>query len=526
MGLTTCLTLSSFWSSVTYAGYVLQETVKQGKSIEKQFSQYQTSCQVGEVLRDLPEEIFERYPGNQNQYREICVATQDKTLGPVESKRLSDVEVRAILKSGPNNNRIILTFLGDGYTASEKSRFYTDVERMVRDLMDGPTFRSYRSLFNIYAVFASSRDSGLSDRQRLDTAYDLYRVPAGSKRGIRVGNRRAVESALKEVPAFTDYPIIIANDDFYGGLGGRYAITTRSHTSGTMVLRHELGHNFSNVGEEYDGGQVYSGANFSSSDRPAWKQWIDQTLKPQRSKFLTGSYVWQDLGKKEFRKDFQFNEPGDFLYQLELSAVGWESENDVQILLDGKELKITGEFTADRTFLNTELFPIQKGRHTLIIRDLNNDGNNVLAFANGYAFPAEHDFTPDKVGAYNVFGDGGRMRGYRPTYSQCLMREMSSLTFCPVDQENIWLRLLGRVSLIDRVVQNESQLTVETLNLSGLKIKWFAKSANGWNQLGANQRTLDTSTHDAREFKVEVEFETKEIRKQSKHTIDSKIIKI
>ena len=49
----------------------------------------------------------------------------------------------------------------------------------------------------------------------------------------------------------------------WGGLGGRYAITTRSLTSGSMVLRHELGHNFSNVGEEYDGGQVYSGANFS-----------------------------------------------------------------------------------------------------------------------------------------------------------------------------------------------------------------------------------------------------------------------
>ena len=41
----------------------------------------------------------------------------------------------------------------------------------------------------------------------------------------------------------------VRSEQRYGGLGGRYAITTRSKNSGSMVLRHELGHNFGNVGE-------------------------------------------------------------------------------------------------------------------------------------------------------------------------------------------------------------------------------------------------------------------------------------
>lgn len=37
-----------------------------------------------------------------------------------------------------------------------------------------------------------------------------------------------------------DFPSVIANDDFYGGLGGEFVIATRSETSGTMAVRHEI----------------------------------------------------------------------------------------------------------------------------------------------------------------------------------------------------------------------------------------------------------------------------------------------
>ena len=37
--------------------------------------------------------------------------------------------------------------------------------------------------------------------------------------------------------------------------GGQFVIGTKSRTTGTVVLRHEMGHNFIDVGEEYDGGE-------------------------------------------------------------------------------------------------------------------------------------------------------------------------------------------------------------------------------------------------------------------------------
>jgi len=104
-------------------------------------------------------------------------------------------EFRTITEQGPSQNRICLTFLGDGYTEAEKEKFFTDVAAMVDDLFNGKTFQSYKSLFNIYAVFVPSKDSGITDLQQKNTAFGLYRSPAGSKRAIMPGNTSAIERA-------------------------------------------------------------------------------------------------------------------------------------------------------------------------------------------------------------------------------------------------------------------------------------------------------------------------------------------
>lgn len=47
-------------------------------------------------------------------------------------------------------------------------------------------------------------------------------------------------------PGGCDYPSLIGNDNYYGGLGGEFVISTKSNRTGTVVLRHEMGHNFGN----------------------------------------------------------------------------------------------------------------------------------------------------------------------------------------------------------------------------------------------------------------------------------------
>ena len=211
----------------------------------------------------------------------------------------------------------------------------------------GQTFASYLPLFNVHAVFVPSNESGVSDGERKDTALSLYRSPAGSKRGIIPGDRWAAERALRLAPD-TDYPILVANDDFYGGLGGRYAITTRSHNSGTMVLRHELGHNFGNVGEEYDGGQVYSGANHSRSASLKWDHWIDSEGQVQEARNLARGYPWKNLAEGPITVDFtvpEGDENGPQQIGIDISSVGWETPEDVKIFIDGEEQRYEGVYT-------------------------------------------------------------------------------------------------------------------------------------------------------------------------------------
>ena len=64
-----------------------------------------------------------------------------------------------------------------------------------------------------------------------------------------------------------DHVMLMARDAWYGGLGDRVAIFTSSRTSGALALRHELGHVLADVGEEYDGGEDYSGPNFAETNR-------------------------------------------------------------------------------------------------------------------------------------------------------------------------------------------------------------------------------------------------------------------
>jgi IgA peptidase M64 len=444
-------------------------------------------------------------------------------------------EVRTLINQGPTDNRIDLTIVGDGYTEAEKAKFFSDARRLTDDMFVGQTFANYLPLFNVHAVYVPSNESGLTDVERKDTALGLYRSPRGSKRGVMPGNRRAIEKALELAPD-TDYPILVANDDFYGGLGGRYAITTRSHNSGTMVLRHELGHNFGRVGEEYDGGQVYSGANHSRSADLPWGQWMDGEGQVHEAKSLARGYPWENLSKGPINVDFKVpegDENGPMQIGIDVSSVGWEGPQDVEILVDGEPQKYQGVFTEDRSFFRLEdAKSLSAGDHKLTIREKNADGDNVVAAVRINAYPADYDFSKNKVGGFPTFNAYGQHVGYRPTHESCLMRNMRSTEFCSVDKENMWHQFLNRVDLVDEIKVTpirgrdgavEKLISVETPDLEGLNIRWYGeeKSEDGsvrevqLNHLQGQSQWIAHAGEDAGKYRVEVSFATDEVRKYS-----------
>lgn len=525
------------FSSHSLASNLVRQLVNPDGSIEVlSIKEIHSPMSVKQRYKLLPEKIVEGRDHNQIQQSSIeewIVSDAElKKLGLMDFSRNSnsrevwiDSEVRALVVTGDPRNRIDLPIVAEGYTLAEKEKFFADAERIRSELFSGSTFQSYSALFNVYAVFVPSVDSGVTDTVQRDTALGLYRSPANSKRAILYDSTAAIERAIALAPD-DDYPILLVNDDYYGGLGGRYAITTRSETTGIIVLRHELGHNFSAVGEEYDGGGVYSGANFSSSANVPWKHWMTSNkVEVFESKFISGQYLWKNLKEGPITSDFTFP-PGDFDFDMEISSVGWSSPQDVEFSINGIVKTLTGFFTGDRSFFQlAEPLALSPGRHTMRFEEKIKDGDNILAFAMTYAQPKNLK-REEFYGAYSTFDQNEVRRGYRPTFKSCLMRDMSSSSFCAVDRENMWIRFLNVVNLIDGVkVEGSGDQKIaklQTVDLDGLLISWYKKSGANWTLLEGSGNSISVSGAGKATYKVVVEFKTDEVRKPGQRFISEK----
>ncbi|ORY37069.1 hypothetical protein BCR33DRAFT_769980 [Rhizoclosmatium globosum] len=327
--------------------------------------------------------------------------------------------VKQLISSGPSSNRIDVVLMGDGYTRAQESLFFDDMQRLTDEMWDAGAFEEVLPFFNVWAVFVESRESGIGvGGVAKDTVFGLYR-DGTELRGVYPSKPEVARAVCKATgPNACDFPSLIANDPFYGGLGGEFTIGTSSHTTGTLVLRHEFGHTMIQVGEEYDGGEAY---------RP---------------------YI------------LNFTSTGDFQrWHLRITASGVETPDSLQVLLDGKKLDWTTSGDLDRHFsdwINNES-GFSEGEHTLEFRQGYPPASpdapiRQLCSVTLHEFGSqeEYHFSPDYIGAFPTFSLSGK-KSYRPSHESCLMRNMSSPHFCPVCKEGLFLQLLRRVSLIDDV---------------------------------------------------------------------------
>lgn len=359
-------------------------------------------------------------------------------------------EVRSLVDSGPVKNRVDLVFMGDGYTEAEREKFFSDAARLTQELFTGQTFSSYLPLFNVHAVFRPSVVSGIGKGHAVDTAYKLYRE-GNTLRAIFPGDPDAIRQSCGEAPD-CDYPVVIANDEFYGGLGGEVAVTTRSVASGTVVLRHELGHNFGRVGEEYDGGGYFGANNAGSVRNLGWQKWLTNHEPRSQAADLQAlalGWPWQDITAAPYLLRFQSSGTRPFA-AIRLSLSGLGGSDAYTVALDGKPLDVPALPNNDRNFVDFDFAaPLPGGDHELKVSALRPSGQAYLSSmtVHEYGFDPQQDL--EHIGAYPVFGPDLKVAGYRPTNEACLMRNMLHPWFCPVCQENNWRQLLGALQLVD-----------------------------------------------------------------------------
>ncbi|MET9544871.1 M64 family metallopeptidase [Streptomyces sp. NPDC006627] len=214
-----------------------------------------------------------------------------------------DGDVVPVVRSGPTGSKLDVVFIGDGYTASQQEDFHADVRAKWAKVSAVEPYASYKSLFNVWAVDAVSRQSGVSGDPNSGTVKDTALGSAfycdGIERLLCVDTNK-VESYAKKA-ADPDLVIVLANSTKYGGAGynditspsGYDGIATASsdHAQSDQVVVHETGHSLGKLADEYwyEEYGAYTGtepwesntskltADRLTAQKKKWYRWIGQT---------------------------------------------------------------------------------------------------------------------------------------------------------------------------------------------------------------------------------------------------------
>ena len=197
-------------------------------------------------------------------------------------------ETVAVLQNGPNDKRINIAVLGDGFTAAQLPNFVTSAQNTVNYLFTKSPYKEYKNYFNAYAIKVISPETGV---KHPGTASDVAEpvIPVSNPNnylgaGFDFGVHRCMYSSTTNKVAqvlaanVPDYDItyVLGNTTEYGGCGGTYAFASLNASSNEIVV-HELGHSFGKLADEYWFSGSGEAANKTQNSDPAtikWKNWL------------------------------------------------------------------------------------------------------------------------------------------------------------------------------------------------------------------------------------------------------------
>lgn len=167
--------------------------------------------------------------------------------------------VRKIRDVGPDENRLVIGIVGDGYLASQEDAFVANAEQALAGFLAESPYREYAGWINAYAVFEASNEEGAdkpaacfgSDTVR-DTFFDATYCSSNIRRLLTVRTATVFSVLNADVPTW-DVAAVVVNDREYGGAGG--SVLTFSTDAGAMIelFLHEAGHTFGRLADEYGG---------------------------------------------------------------------------------------------------------------------------------------------------------------------------------------------------------------------------------------------------------------------------------
>jgi hypothetical protein len=224
--------------------------------------------------------------------------------------------VTTIVDSGPPANRIDLVLVGDGYTTGELNTYINDSSDLVAAFFNELPLDAYSSYFNVHRVDVFSTDSGVDNDPvqgiSKNTALDMGFWCSGIERLLCVNVSKALNAA-GNAPG-VDQVLALANSSMYGGAGyasSNLGTLAAQDFSAVEIAKHEFGHSFANLADEYDyggpatwpGGEP-SDKNVSIYDEPTmaslgakWHLWLSA---PGVGTFEGAAYSQFDIYRPTF----------------------------------------------------------------------------------------------------------------------------------------------------------------------------------------------------------------------------------
>ncbi len=244
---------------------------KSGKIIYKNnyctlFNEWQTTGEAAKISRSYPEGVV--FPEPKENFRIEIYARNQKTKA-MEKLHSHSIDVRDynirpadyayekvdIHIGGSIENSLDIVLLPDGFTAAEKEKFLASCLMWSNALFNYSPFDKNRHRINIRAVWAPSKESGISEPGHgkwVNTILDARFFTFGSERYQMVEDFQRV----RDIAACAPYEsiFILTNTDKYGGGGiyNFYGLGSAGKTGRTgEVYVHEFGHSLLGLGDEY-----------------------------------------------------------------------------------------------------------------------------------------------------------------------------------------------------------------------------------------------------------------------------------
>lgn len=207
-----------------------------------------------------------------------------------------------------DGDAFVLLIFGDGFTAVEQEKFYTEAKKTADYVMETSPFDEFKNTVKIYALGTVSKDSGAkgdqakskeeADADPKDTYFGARYWLHGMQRllGMEEGSEeeKKMNALRAEKLPTADYNMLIVNSAVYGGSGGTICAASLSDRA-LEIMVHEMGHMIGDLADEYWAGPSYATedrVNMTRESDPAKVKWSRFVGKNQ-----VGVYEYTDGGK-------------------------------------------------------------------------------------------------------------------------------------------------------------------------------------------------------------------------------------